>query len=92
MKAHQIKCELEPIPKKKSNKNKKKKDKKAEIWQQGDENERKRIRQFWVDLGLTGRKSLCKLEKYAVLKKMKEQQKQSCSCQVCGRRRYVKIF
>jgi hypothetical protein len=27
------------------------------------------------------------LEKEAVLKKMKEQQKHSCSCAVCGRKR-----
>jgi hypothetical protein len=33
------------------------------------------------------RNSLIKLEKEAVLKKMKEQQKYTCSCSVCGRRR-----
>ena len=33
------------------------------------------------------RRSLVKVEKEAVLKKMKEQQKHSCSCSVCGRKR-----
>jgi hypothetical protein len=34
------------------------------------------------------RRALVKLEKEAVLKKMKEQQRQTCSCSICGRKRY----
>jgi hypothetical protein len=49
--------------------------------------ERERIREFWLSLGEEERKSLVKIEKEAVLRKMKEQQKHSCSCTVCGRKR-----
>ncbi len=37
----------------------------------------------------TERRELVRLEKEAVLKKMKEQQRHTCSCSVCGRRRTV---
>ena len=43
--------------------------------------------QFWLELGEDERRSLVKVEKEAVLRKMKEQQKHSCSCTVCGRKR-----
>ncbi|OZJ04071.1 hypothetical protein BZG36_03401 [Bifiguratus adelaidae] len=49
--------------------------------------ERQKIREFWLQLGEEERRSLVKVEKEAVLKKMKEQQKHSCSCSVCGRKR-----
>jgi hypothetical protein len=49
--------------------------------------ERELIREFWLSLGEDERKSLVKIEKEAVLRKMKEQQKHSCSCSVCGRKR-----
>ncbi|KAJ3274263.1 hypothetical protein HDV01_003336 [Terramyces sp. JEL0728] len=65
--------------------------KKDDIWEIGDESERQRIRDFWIQLGEEERKQLVKLEKEAVLKKMKEQQKQTCSCNVCGRRRLISI-
>ncbi|KAI8897523.1 salt tolerance down-regulator-domain-containing protein [Globomyces pollinis-pini] len=68
-------------------KGKKKKVKEDDIWEIGDESERLRIREFWIQLGEEERKALVKLEKEAVLRKMKEQQKQTCSCNVCGRRR-----
>ena len=51
------------------------------------QDERDRIREFWLSLGEDERKSLVKIEKEAVLRKMKEQQKHSCSCSVCGRKR-----
>ena len=51
--------------------------------------ERERIKEFWLGLGEEERRALVKVEKEAVLKKMKEQQKHSCSCAVCGRKRYV---
>lgn len=57
------------------------------IWNTSSQEERKRIKEFWMKLGEDERKSLVKVEKDAVLKKMKEQQKQACSCSVCGRKR-----
>jgi hypothetical protein len=60
---------------------------KDRIWNTSTEEERERIREFWLSLGEDERKSLVKIEKEAVLRKMKEQQKHSCSCTVCGRKR-----
>ncbi|KAG6038239.1 hypothetical protein E4U41_004385 [Claviceps citrina] len=57
------------------------------IWSTSNHEERERIKQFWLGLGEDERKSLVKVEKDAVLKKMKEQQKHTCSCTVCGRKR-----
>ena len=57
------------------------------IWNTSTQEERERIKEFWLDLGEDERKSLVKIEKEAVLRKMKEQQKHSCSCTVCGRKR-----
>lgn len=57
------------------------------IWNTSTQEERERIKEFWLDLGEEERKSLVKIEKEAVLRKMKEQQKHSCSCTVCGRKR-----
>jgi hypothetical protein len=57
------------------------------IWNTSTLEERERIRDFWLGLGEDDRKSLVKIEKEAVLRKMKEQQKHSCSCSVCGRKR-----
>ena len=51
--------------------------------------ERARIKQFWLSLSEQERKELVQVEKDAVLKKMKEQQKHSCGCAVCGRKRYL---
>lgn len=61
--------------------------KNSRIWNTTTQEERERIREFWLSLGEDERKSLVKIEKEAVLKKMKEQQKHSCSCTVCGRKR-----
>jgi hypothetical protein len=60
---------------------------KEKIWNTSSHEERERIKQFWLGLGEDERKSLVKVEKDAVLKKMKEQQKHTCSCSVCGRKR-----
>lgn len=57
------------------------------IWNTSTAEERQRIKEFWLSLGEEDRRSLVKVEKDAVLKKMKEQQKHSCSCTVCGRKR-----
>lgn len=59
----------------------------SKIWNTSTAEERERIKEFWLSLGEDERKSLVKIEKEAVLKKMKEQQKHSCSCTVCGRKR-----
>lgn len=60
---------------------------KDRIWNTTTNEEKERIKAFWLNLGEEERKSLVKVEKEAVLKKMKEQQKHSCSCSVCGRKR-----
>ncbi|KAK2032028.1 hypothetical protein LX32DRAFT_636823 [Colletotrichum zoysiae] len=60
---------------------------KDKIWNTSSQEERERIKEFWLGLGEDERKSLVKVEKDAVLKKMKEQQKHTCSCTVCGRKR-----
>ncbi|KAK9470364.1 uncharacterized protein V1510DRAFT_449630 [Dipodascopsis tothii] len=57
------------------------------IWNTNTSEERERIKDFWLSLGEDERRSLVKVEKEAVLRKMKEQQKHSCSCSVCGRKR-----
>lgn len=57
------------------------------IWNTSTQEERERIKEFWLSLSEQDRKSLLKIEKTAVLNKMKEQQKHSCSCTVCGRKR-----
>lgn len=59
------------------------------IWSTSSSEERERIKEFWLALGEQERRNLVKVEKEAVLKKMKEQQKHSCSCAVCGRKRFV---
>lgn len=61
--------------------------KESSIWNQSSLEERENIRTFWFELGEEERRQLVKVEKDAVLKKMKEQQKHSCSCTVCGRKR-----
>jgi hypothetical protein len=60
---------------------------KEKIWNTSSQEERERIKEFWLGLSEADRKSLVKVEKDAVLKKMKEQQKHTCSCTVCGRKR-----
>jgi len=60
---------------------------KDRIWNTSTTEERERIKDFWLSLGEEERRSLVKVEKEAVLRKMKEQQKHSCSCSVCGRKR-----
>ena len=59
------------------------------IWSTSTTEERERIKEFWLGLGEEERRNLVKIEKEAVLKKMKEQQKHSCMCAVCGRKRCV---
>ncbi|OLL25435.1 Stress response protein nst1, partial [Neolecta irregularis DAH-3] len=60
---------------------------KDRIWNTSTGEERERIKEFWLQLGEGERRGLVKVEKDAVLKKMKEQQKHTCSCTVCGRKR-----
>lgn len=61
--------------------------KSKDIWSSSNTEEREQIREFWLSLSESERRSLVKVEKEAVLQKMKEQQKYSCSCSVCGRKR-----
>ncbi|KAG4301039.1 hypothetical protein PCK1_002738 [Pneumocystis canis] len=60
---------------------------KDQIWNISTHDERERIKEFWLQLGEEERRGLVKIEKEAVLRKMKEQQKHSCSCSVCDRKR-----
>lgn len=70
----------------KNNKNKNKDD--DSFWSStNNTEERQKIREFWLQLGEEERRSLVKVEKEAVLRKMKEQQKHSCNCSVCGKKR-----
>ena len=62
-------------------------DSRDRIWNTSTAEERERIKEFWLGLGESERRGLVRIEKEAVLKKMKEQQKHSCSCTVCGRKR-----
>ncbi|KXT00214.1 hypothetical protein AC578_7006 [Pseudocercospora eumusae] len=59
----------------------------SNIWNTSTAQERQNIKEFWLSLSEDERKGLLKIEKEAVLKKMKQQQKHSCSCTVCGRKR-----
>lgn len=63
--------------------------KNSKIWSTSTSEERERIKEFWLGLGEEERRNLVKIEKEAVLKKMKEQQRHSCMCAVCGRKRSV---
>ncbi|KAH6871522.1 salt tolerance down-regulator-domain-containing protein [Thelonectria olida] len=57
------------------------------IWSTSNQEEHERIKEFWLSLGGDERKSLLKVEKDAILKKMKEQQGHTCNCTVCVRKR-----
>lgn len=57
------------------------------IWSTSTAEERERIKDFWLSLRENERRSLVQLEKDAVLRKMKDQQKHNCTCAVCGRKR-----
>lgn len=58
-----------------------------DLWNPTTQTERDQIKEYWLQLGEDERRNLVRIEKEAVLKKMKEQQKHSCSCSVCGRKR-----
>jgi salt tolerance NST1 family regulator len=62
-------------------------DSRGRIWNTSSQEEQQRIKDFWNSLSESERKSLVKIEKDAVIKTMKDQQKHSCSCSVCGRKR-----
>jgi hypothetical protein len=61
----------------------------SNIWNTSTQEERERIKEFWLNLSEEERRSLVKIEKDTVLRKMKDQQRHSCSCAVCGRKRSV---
>lgn len=61
----------------------------SKLWSTNSTEERERIKEFWLGLSIEERRALVKIEKDAVLKRMKEQQKHSCTCAVCGRKRCV---
>jgi len=57
------------------------------FWNTNSQEERQRIKDFWLSLGEEERRNLVRLEKETILRKMKEQQRNTCSCAVCGRKR-----
>ncbi|PWN26302.1 hypothetical protein BDZ90DRAFT_51548 [Jaminaea rosea] len=57
------------------------------IWSTSTAEERERIKEFWMRLNERDRRSLVAIEKDAVLKRMKEQSRHSCTCAVCSRKR-----
>lgn len=57
------------------------------IWSTSTAEERERIKDFWLGLTDSERRNLVQVEKQAVLTKMKESQKHTCTCAVCGRKR-----
>lgn len=64
----------------------------SKIWSTNTTEERERIKEFWLGLSEGERRALVKIEKETVLRRMKEQQKHSCTCAVCGRKRFVIIY
>ena len=50
--------------------------------------EKQKLREFWLQLRDEDRKSIVRMERDDVLRKMKEQQKMSCSCHTCGKKKY----
>lgn len=59
----------------------------AKIWTQSSAEERDHIRQFWLGLHEAERRDLLQIERDAVLRKMKDQHRNSCGCAVCGRKK-----
>lgn len=59
----------------------------AKIWTTASAEERENITQFWLALTEAERRDLLQVEKDAVLRRMKEQQRHSCACAVCGRKK-----
>ena len=51
--------------------------------------DRETIREFWLDLGEKERRELVRVEREAMLRKLREEQKYACTCNVCVRRRYA---
>ena len=64
------------------------KEKKQNVWKSSS-NERESLKEFWLNLKDSERASLVVLEKEAVIKRIKDQQKSACSCSACGRKRNV---
>ncbi|RKP27072.1 salt tolerance down-regulator-domain-containing protein, partial [Syncephalis pseudoplumigaleata] len=50
-----------------------------DLWSNDTYDNRQKIREFWLQLGEEERRALVKVEKEAVLQKLKEQQKRNCS-------------
>jgi hypothetical protein len=57
------------------------------IWTQSSAEDRENIRQFWLGLSESERRTMLRLEKNEVLRRMKEQHRNSCGCAVCGRKK-----
>ncbi|PHZ14780.1 uncharacterized protein RHIMIDRAFT_276206 [Rhizopus microsporus ATCC 52813] len=80
------------VAKKPNNRTKKKagSSKKNDIWDNTSQTEeRQKIREFWIQLSEEERRALVRIEKETVLRRMKEQQKHTCNCSVCGKKSSV---
>ncbi|EPZ32768.1 Stress response protein NST1 domain-containing protein [Rozella allomycis CSF55] len=53
------------------------------------EDERTKIREFWLSLSQNERKSLVDMEKEAVLKRLLEHKTEKCDCSSCGRQKVM---
>ena len=63
--------------------------KSSDLWNNDVTRDRARIREFWLQLREDERRSLVMIEKDDVLVKLKELQRHSCSCSLCGKKKTV---
>ena len=62
---------------------------KVDIWKEDVDNvDRTRLEEFWQSLQESERRSLLRIEKDAIFRKMREQKKFGCTCAECGSQRY----
>jgi len=59
----------------------------TKIWSTTTIEEREPVKQFWCGLTAEERRNLVTIAKDAFLRAMKEQQKNSCSCDMCTGKR-----
>ncbi|EIW68662.1 hypothetical protein TREMEDRAFT_74127 [Tremella mesenterica DSM 1558] len=57
------------------------------VWQQTSPEARVQIQQFWLELNEAQRRELLSAEVKETMQKMRDQQRNSCACAVCGRKK-----
>lgn len=60
---------------------------KFSLWDTGDLEERDNLKNFWISLTDEKRKEIICIDKTEVLEKVQQEQKISCTCKSCGRKR-----